>query len=102
MNSPPRTARKNPVAVGVAAVLLIAAVIAAFWVPLYARSTPKLGAFAFFYWYQLLLVPAVAIVSWLAYLLVRPSPRRATASDASAQPGGPPAPAAEEGPEAAL
>jgi hypothetical protein len=39
--------------------------------PFYARSTPKLGAFPFFYWYQLILVPAVAIVSWLAYLCLR-------------------------------
>jgi membrane protein implicated in regulation of membrane protease activity len=71
MSPPPRTSHRNPLALVIAGVLLLAAVIASFWVPLYARSTPKLGAFPFFYWYQLILVPAVAIVSWIAYLLVR-------------------------------
>src|SRR5580700_10084405 len=67
--SPSRS--KSPVAWVVASILLLVAVIASFWVPIYARSAPKLGAFPFFYWYQLILVPAVAIVSWIAYLLVR-------------------------------
>jgi solute:Na+ symporter, SSS family len=49
MSSPPRPSRKNPVAIGMAAVLLAAAVIASFWVPIYARATPKLGAFPFFW-----------------------------------------------------
>jgi Protein of unknown function (DUF3311) len=43
-------------------------------VPLYARSWPKLGAFPFFYWYQLLWVPVVAIACWLSYLLLRSRP----------------------------
>lgn len=92
MSSPPRTARKSPVAIGIAGMLLLAAVIASFWVPLYARSTPKLGAFPFFYWYQLILVPAVAIVSWIAYLLVR--------TDSEGAGAGPPAPAGEATPDA--
>jgi membrane protein implicated in regulation of membrane protease activity len=77
--SPPRAKRTNPLAIAVATVLLLAAIGAAFWVPLYARTTPKLGAFPFFYWYQLILVPAVAIVSWLAYLCLRPGASRAAA-----------------------
>ena len=35
----------------------------------YARATPELWGFPFFYWYQLLWVPIVALVSWCAYLL---------------------------------
>ena len=55
----------------IAAILLVAAIAASLIVPIYARTTPMLGDFPFFYWYQLLLVPVVAIVSWLAYLRVR-------------------------------
>jgi Protein of unknown function (DUF3311) len=113
MSSPPRTSRplrKSPVAIGLAAVLLAAAVFVAFWVPIYARSTPKLGAFPFFYWFQLILVPAVAVVSWLAYLLVRSPAGSAAAPEAPApEAPAPPGergtagePGTEEGPEAAL
>ncbi|MHB1877041.1 MAG: hypothetical protein ACYCPF_19545 [Streptosporangiaceae bacterium] len=56
----------------VATILLLAAIVGSLWVPIYARTTPKIGAFAFFYWYQLLLVPVVAVVSWIAFLLIRP------------------------------
>lgn len=103
MSPPPRTSRKNPLAVVIAGVLLLAAVIASFWVPLYARSTPKLGAFPFFYWYQLILVPAVAIVSWIAYLLVR-SDSGGAAAEEPAEPASGPATgtAAADGPEAVL
>jgi uncharacterized protein DUF3311 len=101
--SPSHRTRRNPVAWVMASVLLLAAVIASFWVPLYARSMPKLGALPFFYWYQLILVPAVAIASWIAYLLIRSEPGSVQASDTSAaRPSGPPAVPAEGGPEAAL
>jgi cytochrome bd-type quinol oxidase subunit 2 len=58
------------------AVLLLATIGGTLWVPFYARTMPKLGDFPFFYWYQLILVPAVAIVCWLCSLLakVRPAP----------------------------
>jgi Protein of unknown function (DUF3311) len=109
--SPSRSTRKSPVAWVVASILLLAAVFAAFWVPIYARKAPKLGDFPFFYWFQLILVPAVAIVSWLAYLLVRRAPGpaavAAVATGARPEPGEPPAaPAAADdaptGPEAAV
>jgi hypothetical protein len=64
---------KSPVTWIVVTVLLLSAIGAALWVPLYARSGPKLGAFPFFYWYQLVLVPVVAIASWVSYLLLRPA-----------------------------
>jgi hypothetical protein len=40
-------------------------------VPFYNQSTPELGGFPFFYWYQLLWIPIVALLSWLAYLLIK-------------------------------
>jgi hypothetical protein len=64
---------KSPVTWLVVTLLLLFAIGAALWVPIYARSGPKLGAFPFFYWYQLLLVPVVAIASWVCYLLLRPA-----------------------------
>jgi hypothetical protein len=71
----------------VIAVLLAAALIGTLWVPFYNHLTPALGGFPFFYWYQLLWVPIVAILSALAYLLSRVG-RRGNAA-ASAQAPGP-------------
>lgn len=60
-------------------ILLVASIVGALGVPIYARTTPELGPFPFFYWYQLVLVPVVAIVCWLCSVLlkVRPAPPRA-------------------------
>ena len=55
----------------VIAVLLIAVLAGTLWVPFYNRATPAWGGFPFFYWYQLVWVPVVALVSWCAYLLSR-------------------------------
>jgi Protein of unknown function (DUF3311) len=38
-------------------------------VPLYARATPKVGDFPFFYFYLLAYMPVVAIVCWVIVLL---------------------------------
>jgi hypothetical protein len=67
---------KSPITWFAVTILLVFAIGAALWVPLYARAQPKLGAFPFFYWYQLVLVPVVAIAAWLSYLMLRPAPRR--------------------------
>jgi hypothetical protein len=53
----------------VIAVLLLAVLVGTLWVPLYNKTTPAWGGWPFFYWYQLLWVPVVALVSWCAYLL---------------------------------
>ncbi|GEM_PF-843382 len=82
--SPPDSA-KGPATWTAVTILLLAAIAASLWVPIYARTTPKLGAFPFFYWYQLILVPAVAIVSWIAYLLLRPRPGGQPPGDGSGQ-----------------
>jgi hypothetical protein len=64
----PRTARWTAVAV-----LLLLGVVGTLIVPVYARSEPKWGPFPFFYWYQLAWIPLVAVLSTIAYLLVRRS-----------------------------
>ena len=50
-------------------VLLLVAVLGTLIVPIYARATPALGAFPFFYWYQLLWVPVVSILTTICYLI---------------------------------
>jgi hypothetical protein len=50
-------------------ILLAASLVGVLWVPFYARTTPALGGFPFFYWYQLIWVPIVAVLSWAAYVL---------------------------------
>ena len=55
-------------------VLLTVAIGGTLWVPLYARSMPELGHFPFFYWFQLIWVPATAILCWVCYLLLRTRP----------------------------
>ena len=52
-------------------VVLAASLVATLWVPFYNRLTPALGGFPFFYWYQLMWVPIVAILAAVAYLLSR-------------------------------
>jgi len=74
-------ARKSPATYVVVTILLLVGIAGTLWVPIYARSTPKLGDFPFFYWYQLIWVPVVAILSWLSYLLLRTRP--APGADAS-------------------
>ncbi len=80
MSIPPER-RKSPLAWTAITILLLASLVGTLWVPFYARVTPKLGDFPFFYAYQMLWIPAVAILSWLAYLLIR-TPKR-TGSPAS-------------------
>jgi hypothetical protein len=70
----PAAPDKRPVVRGVVSALLVIAVGGAFVVPIYARSLPKLGAFPFFYWYQLVWVPVAAILCWLCYILLRTKP----------------------------
>ncbi len=77
-------AGKSPVTRVAIMVLLLAAIGGALWVPIYARATPKLGDFPFFYWYQLILVPVVALLCWLCSVLLRGKP----ASNARHRDGG--------------
>jgi Protein of unknown function (DUF3311) len=62
---------KSPATWVTVMVLLIVAITGTLWVPIYARSLPKLGAFPFFYWYQLIWVPTTAVLCWICYLLLK-------------------------------
>ena len=70
----PALSGKSPGTRIVVTVLLIIAIVGTLWVPIYARSTPKLGPFPFFYWYQLIWVPVSSSLCWICYLLLRAKP----------------------------
>jgi branched-subunit amino acid ABC-type transport system permease component len=77
---------RNPATWVAVTILLLIAVAGTLIVPIYARSAPKLGAFPFFYWYQLIWVPVVAILAWISYLLLRTRPgQRARANAGSSE-----------------
>jgi Protein of unknown function (DUF3311) len=67
-------------------ILLLVAVLGTLIVPIYARSAPKLGSFPFFYWYQLLWVPVVALLTTICYLITT----RAARPPADGRPSSPP------------
>jgi hypothetical protein len=78
---------KSPATWGVVTFLLAVAIAGTLWVPLYARSLPKLGPFPFFYWYQFIWVPVSAVLCWICYLLLktRPTPRAGQAAGGGAR-----------------
>jgi hypothetical protein len=76
----PAASGRKPFTRGVVTILLIVAIGGALVVPIYARSLPKLGDFPFFYWYQLVWVPVVAVACWLCYVLLRTKPAPAARS----------------------
>jgi Protein of unknown function (DUF3311) len=77
-------APRKPVGIWIAiTVVLAASVIATLWVPFYNHLVPALRDFPFFYWYQLMWVPIVAILSATAYLLSKVA-RRGNADDQQA------------------
>lgn len=78
--------RQRGPAYAVAAVLLLAPFVALLWVSSYARISPRLLGFPFFYWYQLMWVFLASAFTYLAYRLVRAVERpRARLTDRSGQ-----------------
>jgi hypothetical protein len=59
----------HPVTSAVIAILIIASIFFTLFVPIYARATPKVGPFPFFYFYLLAYMPVVAIVLWIVIML---------------------------------
>ena len=81
----------HPITSAVIAILVIAAIFFSLYVPLYARATPKVGDFPFFYFYLIVYMPVVGIVLWIVITLqkrLEPSPGPS---------GGPDGPAAASG-----
>jgi hypothetical protein len=59
----------HPITSAAIAILVIADIFFALYTPLYARLTPKLGDFPFFYWYLLIFMPVTSFVLWLVTML---------------------------------
>jgi Protein of unknown function (DUF3311) len=59
----------HPATSAVIAILVIAAIFFSLYVPLYARATPKVGDFPFFYFYLIIYMPVVGIVLWIVITL---------------------------------
>jgi Protein of unknown function (DUF3311) len=59
----------HPVISAAIAILVAADISFSLYTPLYARVTPKLGDFPFFYWYLLIFMPITSLALWLASLL---------------------------------
>ena len=71
--SPPRRSviAAHPLLSAGIAILIAADIFFALYTPIYARLTPKLGDFPFFYWYLLIFMPVTSVALWLATLLQR-------------------------------
>lgn len=53
-----------------AALALLVPIVAMLWVSSYDKNDPAVAGVPFFYWYQLLWVPASAVFTVAAYLLI--------------------------------
>lgn len=80
----PDPPRKRTVTWIAITVLLLASLVGMLWVPFYARATPKLGDFPFFYWFQLIWMPVVMVLCYIAYLLMRTAPAAAGNANSAA------------------
>ena len=70
----------HPIISAAIAILVIADIFFVLYTPIYARLTPKLGDFPFFYWYLLIFMPVTSLALWLASLLQK---RLGTPTDGS-------------------
>ena len=75
----------HPVTSAIIAVLVLASIFFALYVPLYASATPMVGAFPFFYFYLLVYMPVLGVVMWIVITLqqkMRPRPGAGGPADA--------------------
>jgi uncharacterized membrane protein YhdT len=52
--------------------LLVLPFIGLLWVPLYAKKTPEVFGFPFFYWYQFAWVIVAAVLTVIVYYATKP------------------------------
>jgi membrane protein implicated in regulation of membrane protease activity len=66
---PRSTVAAHPITSAAIAILVTAAIFFTLYVPIYARVTPKVGDFPFFYFYLLIFMPITSLVLWIAVRL---------------------------------
>jgi len=59
----------HPVTSAIIAILILASIFFAVYVPLYASATPMVGDFPFFYVYLLIYMPVLGVVMWTVITL---------------------------------
>ena len=77
----------NKAMLALAGVLLVIPLVALLWVSSYARETPRLWGFPFFFWYQFMWVFICAALTYTAHRLVLAA--RKPGQGTSGRPGGP-------------
>ena len=65
----PGTPRRTGTTWAVVRVLLAVGIVVPLLVPLYAKETPALFGFPFFYWFQFLMIPIVSALTYTAFRL---------------------------------
>lgn len=66
----PRSAvAAHPITSAAIAILVVATIFFTVYVPIYARVTPKVGDFPFFYFYLLIFMPITSLALWIVVQL---------------------------------
>ena len=75
----------HPITSAAIAVLITASILGTLIVPIYARITPKIGDWPFFYFYLIAYIPVAAIILGVVALLQRRLQQPADGGDGAAQ-----------------
>jgi hypothetical protein len=59
----------HPITSAAIGILVVAIIFCTLYVPIYARVTPKVGDFPFFYFYLLIYMPITSLVLWIVVQL---------------------------------
>jgi uncharacterized membrane protein len=67
MSNPSAAQRRTTRMWIVVAILLGIGIVVPLLVPLYAKETPKLIGFPFYYWFQFALIPVVSVLTYVSF-----------------------------------
>jgi hypothetical protein len=79
------TIAAHPITSAAVAILLVADIFFTLYVPIYAKTTPKVGDFPFFYFYLLIFMPITSLALWLAMQLQKRLSRPGDGAHADAE-----------------